>query len=445
MKRIGMRAGVIAIALVVSGLSLLMIDNSRLAADGGFDFHAAGQRVDAVNAGPAANRTGSNARTEGVTFNIQSSPYNASMNGSDDTTAIDHAQKDAAAVGGTVYIPPGVAVYNGHLSGVSLSGAGAGISVIKRKTGNTGVLVDLSPRSGLSITDITIDGNASGNPANIAPDVAIGTNCLMQRVEVRNCPFMCVQAVGTQIEILDSTLTGPNRKGFGAQYGIWAADTATTMLIRGCTIRGMRLAGIFGSGARTRIEGNAIYRNHWEISPTGGGQIAFRNDGRNITITGNLISTGGGPLTSGIEMDAPETLIVGNTIEGQPNYGIIFQAAQGGSAIGNSISGCGNAAIRVDAGASNVSLVGNMLRGSSTLISDTGIRTLKTGNQPAQYLLLPGYSSIPASPATSRQPLMYVKGDKIVIKYNDEGTIRYLSMTARESIRTKWVSSTTPP
>ena len=441
-----MRAGIVLIALLASGLPFLVIDNSRLAADWNHDFNAATQQTATANAGSVVGpRPGPNARSEGLIFNIKSSPYSASMNGSDDTNAIDQAQKDARAVGGTVYIPPGVAVYSGHLTGVSISGAGPGISVLRRKTGNKAVLVDLSPRIGLSITDLTIDGNASGNSANTAPDVALGTNCLMQRVEVRNCPFMCIQAVGTHIEILDSTLIGPNRRGLGAQYGIWAADTATTLLIKGCTIRGMRLAGIFGSGARTRIEASAIYRNHWEVSPTGGGQIAFRNDGRNITITGNLISTGGGPLTSGIEMDAPDALIVGNTIEGQPNYGVIFQAAQGGSAIGNSISACGNAAIRVDSGASNVSLVGNMLRGSSTLISDTGIGTQKIANQPAQYLLLPGYASIPASSTTSRQPQMYVKGDKIVIQYNDEGTIRYLSMNARQSVRTAWLSSTIPP
>jgi hypothetical protein len=107
-------------------------------------------------------------------FNVMSSPYNATGNGTtDDTTAIAAAITAATSAGGTVYLPPGTyktsATFNVTTANVSIAGAGSANTVIQ-PTNNTDCIrikmASFVPSVSVgSFTGFRIDGTNAGASA----------------------------------------------------------------------------------------------------------------------------------------------------------------------------------------------------------------------------------------------------------------------------------------
>ncbi len=62
----------------------------------------------------------------------------------------------------------------------------------------------------------------------------------------------------------------------------------------------------------------------------------------------------------------------------------------------------------------------------------------------AKSILLSEQSTTPANPAQDSEARMYVRGDKLIVQFNDGGTVRYKSMLLSGTGAT-WVQSETPP
>jgi len=226
--------------------------------------------------------------------------YGAVGDGStDDIVAINAAISAAqTAGGGIVYFPPGTYIIgtwsgtsgtNQHraitlLPGVSLRGAGRGVSIIKvaASVGNyftmAGPATTSIDLSGIHIEELTFDGNNNNNtvasPTTMATDnnyraaIVVYTG---SRVTIRNCRFTNMNAIWT-----------------------------TT---------------INGTGTDHRIEGN-LYDNY--------GNSSARHDSSTIFISGSRshvtknVFVGGGNLASftAIEMHGDNQVITGNIIAG---------------------------------------------------------------------------------------------------------------------------------
>lgn len=104
-------------------------------------------------------------------------------------------------------------------------------------------------------------------------------------------------------KITGSTLLGLGSADTGFM-GIWFDNgNVSDLIISDNVIKDQRLNGIFGSGRNVQIARNYLSGNHRQIYPTGGGQIAIKGvaTNANISIVGNIVETGGGPVTSGLE------------------------------------------------------------------------------------------------------------------------------------------------
>src|SRR5262245_39492770 len=117
--------------------------------------------------------------------------YGAKGDGSsDDAAAIAAAAHGIPRSGGVLYLPPGDYVIRTTIvlrSGVSLRGAGMGVSRIIQAAGaNLSSLVSYSAASFVTVSDLTLDGNKTANTVRIDGLLNFDNS---SDVVVRNCEF----------------------------------------------------------------------------------------------------------------------------------------------------------------------------------------------------------------------------------------------------------------
>lgn len=312
---------------------------------------------------------------------VSARAYGATGDGTtDDTTAIQTAL--TAAAGKMLYIPPGTYIVTSALrpaSNTTIFGAGMGATTLKRTAVSTGFIINpANTASRIAIRDLTVDGNYPTNAVNSNAEITANscTDFLLDCVEVRAHNSIGINAAGTSVRIRNCVMRGPASATVGASFGIWLdAASSLDVLIDGCDIQDYRLNAIYGGGIGLRIVNCYFAGNHRQTS-VGGGQIAWGPS----TLSGHLVQgnhfgAGGGTVTSGLEIDNVDDLIVAdNFITSQGNYGIILQGGANvvlsGNTIKNSVLGYG---INVGPGVSQFRLVGNRC------YDDQGVKTQAWG------------------------------------------------------------------
>ncbi len=273
------------------------------------------------------------------------------------------------AAGGLMTLPPNSVFWltgtlNITKNNVTLAGSGVGDSIIRRSPSlSSGHLITASG-TGFRITGVTLDGDGV---KNLAAEVALlGTGAVVDGIEVRNNAHIAIAVAASKAKITGSSLLGLGNADTG-YMGIWFDNSnVSDLIISDNVIKDQRLNGIFGSGRNVEIARNYLSGNHRQVYPTGGGQIAIKGvaTNANISIVGNLVETGGGPVTSGLEIDGPGVSIVWNQIHGHGLFGIILQSGFGHEVVGNTVSNSGTGffpgpGIYVAAGISGFRILGN--------------------------------------------------------------------------------------
>jgi parallel beta-helix repeat protein len=278
----------------------------------------------------------------GQVFDVKT--YGAVGDGStDDTAAIQSAITAASATGGTVFFPPGVFVLPSlltckSLNNVSFQGSGKSTTILK-----SAIPVNFPPRGGgptmlgfwncanFSIRDITFDNN------NI---ITALRSCMVSvsgstNFRFSNCAF--INAKHFILSIQSSSRFWVKDNYFNCTERNSKVFTGAIMLFDNIskTSDGQIVNNeIIGAGSGGR--GVDIVWDHNRITNFGfGAGIYSGHDGvgfgtHNWTITGNSI-TGGQPARDGcgfypkgIEVYAPRTKIIGNTVYNNSGTGIVF-------------------------------------------------------------------------------------------------------------------------
>ena len=118
------------------------------------------------------------------------------------------------------------------------------------------------------------------------------------------------------------------------------------------------------------------------------------------------------------------------------NFDLVFQAGDQG------LAGLQNESMRIHGD------TGNVLIGTSTnsgyLLDVAGTLRATGAAYLDSHLTLRKVSGTPSSPASGTEGRMYIKGDKLIIVFNDGGTVRYKYLDLTGTGVT-WVHTTTAP
>lgn len=287
---------------------------------------------------------------------------------------------DLPSDGGKMVLPAGVYTLNSQLeitkNNVWMDGAGVGVAVIRHGSYTSAQAVMVSGAN-FKLSNLTIDGNSVTH--DWAEVYLQGARALVDGVEFksgRGSIYLAVDAA--DVKITNSTFIGEGSASTGTAFGIWHnTSNVIGLLVDNNTFVDLRLNAIFGQGVNVTYSNNHFRGNHRQTSPTGGGQIDIVGaDSRNVTVVGNTFGTGGGSVTSALEVDAPSVTIVGNKIRGQW-IGIVLQAGTNHQIIGNEISNNADDGIRVLAGISGFQIIGNRIYDDQgTKTQDWGINVV---------------------------------------------------------------------
>jgi len=295
---------------------------------------------------------------------------------------------DAAIAAGKLYllIPAGTFAVGTQVAistaGVHLKGMGRLSTIIQRTSGLTIPPISISG-SNCVVEDLKFDGSQNTANANADLEIASGADAtLIRNVEFNNFydTGMSIGGTNTTVETCRFIAATSGTRG---TYGIWSdpgtGTPANGITITKSTFKNVNTNAYFGTGLNLKIIDNHFVNNHRQSSPTGGGQIAVKDDtaNYNIIISNNTIGTGGGSAASGIEVDSRNMTITGNTIYGQQAQGIALQTANSTKNIvivGNSIKGCGGDGINVPADIGDFIISGNRIVGNTGygIVTTTG-------------------------------------------------------------------------
>lgn len=238
----------------------------------------------------------------------------------DDTTAIENADADAASNGGTVFFPPGTYVAQGLTPSTGVRWLGVGGTKLKLKAGATGSLISVDGAT----TDVVIDGlELDGNSANVSSTnnvVVIDgsrqriTNCYVHDAENDG---IVVQTGASHVEVANNRVFTCGRFGITCQGT--SGDPVTNVSIHDNHVKD---SGESGEGAGLGIVGVGKYVSfvgNITESTGGDGCAAYNRDNAHILVSGNVFND---PANHGTHVGGNYVSVVGNTIYSPSDYGI---------------------------------------------------------------------------------------------------------------------------
>ena len=269
-------------------------------------------------------------------------------------------------------------------TGVTFSGTGFS-SVIQAASGAAlqSLIVTTNTATGFKINNLTVDGNrtALGTAQNVGSNQYALILLQAADAEVRNCQIQFGQATGisigdnslpaNRVSILQNYIHDNGGTINSSGWGTGVYIGFGSVIPSGTTVSENHLennyntvtspgpsAAISAATASDVVISNNYAKNNYNIS---GGQVAAGTSGttscaglsQNWTITGNtVILTGsfGGNSTSGIEICATYVSVTGNTVSSNNQGGIIL-----------------------DAGVANVSVTGNTVLNSGSMVTVAAI------------------------------------------------------------------------
>jgi len=262
-------------------------------------------------------------------INVKNSTYGAIGDGvTDDTTAIDAAL--VAAAGKWIHFPAGTYIHSGGgaiPSNTKVTGDGKRVSVIKLKSGvatNTRLFVNSDQsagNSGITIRDITLDGNRSANSAITGLDAFYGKKVTFSQ-------FLNVRVTGFTHHCFDFSVENSDN--------LW----------QGCELDDYGTASIgFGVVVLSDCHRNRMIGNYVKSTLTNVGLAVDDQSGGTggVACTGNVIV---GNTVVGTDIAISVTgshrnVVSGNTIKSPTNFGILVTPSTDGlnDAIGNVVTG----------------------------------------------------------------------------------------------------------
>ena len=269
-------------------------------------------------------------------------------------------------------------------SNTRLSGAGMGITTIKRLIGSSTAMLEVSSSTSFTtFEDFTVDGNSANNSSQETGEITLnGTDHTVQRVHIKDGRSLGVVVTGNRDRILNCVFVGTGASTGASNVGGVFYDSTNNiqgLLVDGCYVRNMWQGAIFGSGTGIVLTNNILLNNHLQSSPTGGGMIAFGSNANRTEViaSGNYFKEGG-TGTGGFELEnVDDGIITDNFINvaGDNGINVATPASVGRLLIANNIIKChGTDGIRINADVSNFAIIGNVLyddQGSPT--QDYGI------------------------------------------------------------------------
>lgn len=249
-------------------------------------------------------------------------------------------------------------------------------------------------RNKVTFRDFAVDGDRTHNNAfsgglSAIEVAADGDDNAILGVRVFNWNWIAMEAAGHRNTIDGCRIEGPmlgsytpwapSNTDYGGWYGISNPGNVETshLTVTNNVVYGCRNNGATAMGDHAVIDGNRLYENHRDISPTGsgGGQLSVGFSPLGAGVQGarySIISnnTVGGTtlgtyavgieintvisLASGVTIAGSDVVCVGNAISGQPGVGIAVNDASGVLVIGNTVRGSASNGIAVAAGSPSI-------------------------------------------------------------------------------------------
>jgi hypothetical protein len=282
---------------------------------------------------------------------VNAKHFGAIGNGSTDDSASIQNAVDASMDGGLpLYFPVSdEIVTTGGAATDKLTIFGQGqASIIKLKDSSATNLFFVTTIDGLSVSDMTFDGNVSGAASSLGAfrvdiDDAHFRNCVFKDTRYEGVFFSPGSATQhRRLSVVGCTFIDCGR------YGV-AAENILDLVVADCIATGcgaglvdVEPASAGDTSYRIAITGNVVTSTGTAVPAAGAIQVYGSNathpSVRAATISGNVVTTTGG---SGIEVgDAQEVAIIGNVIQGADRHGIYLPATTGNlyiTVIGNVI------------------------------------------------------------------------------------------------------------
>lgn len=297
------------------------------------------ERFRITNSGSITGLSGISGLTDWL--NVKNPAYGAKGDGvTDDTTAIFNALTAAAASGGTVYLPEGTYITQGHFftgNGISVIGAGQGATTVRLKSGlSANNVFTTNGMSDCLFANMTIDCNRQnyvGSSGAEAINITLGQRNTVRNIRITNALQNGIVVAGAPYTLIDGCVID-NASPVLGRKDIWVGKSGSThstgTIVSNCS---MLSSGItIGDSDDVTVRGCTATCSVATDGPLYVGQGVHR-----IRVEGNYLYGSG---NHGIDFDFSNTdstygcVIVGNTCYNNTNSGIGV-ASNGAVVVGN--------------------------------------------------------------------------------------------------------------
>ena len=295
---------------------------------------------------------------------------------SDDTAAFVKAFAAVSAYGGgVVYVPPGRYRVSKLFvpAGCVLTGAGTASWIQLLDDSNATMLNIVG--ADVTVSNLQLDGNASGQSNTSALNDAVGIFAPAQRVRIHDCWIH--DAIGYQVVAFpgcSDIVVARNIVSGGAEEGIECQGSSDFRAV-GNLVQGSGKNGIYvwsntaqgGTCGSAAIAGNVV--SDWSRTSFGWGGIVVDDGATDVSITGNALAgtpgTGTGIAVSSEGPPPQRVAVTGNAVA-STNVGVRVRNSRHTAVSGNAVSDTGAEGIQVWNAVTGISVAGNVVDRSGT-------------------------------------------------------------------------------